>query len=238
MNNKVIGNFDQAVADIFDGAIVAVSGAQGPAGVPQNLILALVRQGAKNLTLIGMAQGRYQASQFGYPEDWFDMTVLIENRQVKKLITGIAFLPGKKSPVQEQYEAGQMELEHIGHGNVTARLYAAAAGYGGVYSPTGVGTVLEKEMEKRIINGKEYLLVLPLQPDFALIWANKADKVGNLVYCGTSRQLNLLMAKAAKTTIVEVEEMVEVGELDPERVDLPGIYVDRIVKIPPKEVRR
>ena len=232
--NKVIDSFDEAVADISDGASVAVSGAQGPAGIPGNLLLALVKKGVKNLTLIGMSQGSYIATQFGYPEDWFDMSILIENRQAKKLITGIAFLPGRKSVVQEQYEAGELELEHIGHGNLMARLYAAAAGYGGVYTPTGVGTILEQEMDKTTIDGREYLLLLPLKPDFALLWAQKADKTGNLVYRGTSRQVNPVIAQAARVSIVEAEEIVEPGELDPETVDVPGIYVDRIVKILPK----
>ena len=232
--DKTVSSFEEAVDDIFDGASVAVAGAQGPAGIPRNLLLALVKKGVKNLTAIGISQGRYQVRAFGYPESWFDLGILIENRQVKKLITGIAFLPGKPSPVREQYEADELELEHLGHGNFTLRLAAGAAGYGGVYTPTGVGTILEKELEKRTIDGKDYFLLLPLKPDFALVWAQKADKVGNLTYQGTSRQLNPVMAKAAKVTIVEVEEIVEPGELDPETVDVPGIYVDRIVEIPPE----
>lgn len=230
--DKTVSTFEEAVGDIGDGASVAVAGAQGPAGIPKNLLLALVKKGAKNLTVIGATQGRYQAKAFGYPESWFDLGILIENRRVKKLITGLAFLPGRPSPLREQYEAGQIELEHLGWGNFSARLAAGAAGYGGVYTPTGVGTILEEELEKRTIDGRDYLLLLPLKPDFALIRATKADKVGNLVFRGTSRQLNPLMAKAAKVTIVEAEEIVEPGALSPEIIDVPGIYIDRIVTVP------
>ena len=230
--NKVVGTFDEAVADIPDGATVAISGAQGPLGIPNNLIMALVRKGVKNLTLVGITHGRYEPTKAGHPEGWFDLGVLVKNRQVRKLITGLAFLPGAKSAVQEQYESGELELEHIGHGNLTARLYAAAAGYGGIYTPTGVGTVLEEKFEKRTLDGKEYLLLLPLKPDFALVWAYQADRTGNLIYRGTSRQLNQVMARAAKVTIVEAREIVQ--NLDPERIDVPGIYVDRIVRIPPR----
>lgn len=230
--NKVFTSFEEAVDDIFEGASVAVSGAQGPAGIPRNLLLALVKKGTRNLTAVGFHQGRYQATSFGYPESYFDIGILIEHKQVKKLICGLAFLPGKAGVVQEQYEAGELEIEHLGHGNFTVRLVAGAAGYGGIYTPTGVGTVLEQDFEKRTLNGKEYLLMPPLKPDFALIWAHKADKHGNLIYLGTSRQLNIIMAKAAKVTIVEVEEIVEPGELNPEHIDVPGIYIDRIVKIP------
>jgi 3-oxoacid CoA-transferase subunit A len=232
--DKVVPNFDQAVQDISDGASVAVSGAQGPAGIPRNLLLALVKKGTKNLTAIGFHQGRYQADGFGYPKSYFDIGILIEHKQVRKLICGLAFLPGKLGVVQEQYEAGELDIEHLGHGNFTVRLVAAAAGYGGIYTPTGVGTILEQDFEKRTLNGRDYLLMPPLEPDFALIWAYKADRYGNLVYVGTSRQLNIIMAKAAKVTIAEVEEVAEPGELDPEHVDVPGIYIDRIVKIPPE----
>lgn len=225
--NKIVLNCAEAVSDIEDGATLAISGAQGPIGIPNNLILALVEKGVKNLTIIGLTHGRYENTRAGHREGWFDLGVLVKNKQVKKLITGLAFLPGTESAMQEQYENGELELEHIGHGNLTARLYAEAAGYGGVYTPTGIGTILEKRFEKRRIDGRDYLLLPPLKPDFALIWAYQADRVGNLRYYGTSRQFNLVMAKAAKVTIVEAEEIVDT--IDPEMVDVAGVYVDRIV---------
>jgi len=225
--NKIEASFDEAVADIQDGATIAISGAQGPIGIPNNLIMALVRKGVTNLTVIGITHGRYEPTQAGHPEGWFDLGVLLKKKQIKKLITGLAFLPGTKSLIQAQYEAGELELEHIGHGNLTARLYAGAAGYGGIYTPTGVGTVLEQRFEKRNIDGQEFLLLPPLVPDFSLVWAYQADQSGNLSYRGTSRQLNPVMARAGRVTIAEAEHLVE--RIDAEMVDVPGIYVDRIV---------
>jgi len=217
--NKVVTGFDEAISDIQDGASIAISGAQGPIGIPNNLILALQRKGIANLTIIGITHGRYEPTRKGHPEGWFDLGVLLKQKQIKKLITGLAFLPGTKSLMQTQYEAGELELEHIGHGNLTARLYAGAAGYGGIYTPTGVGTILEQRFEKRNIDGREYLLLL--------VWAYQADLSGNLSYRGTSCQLNPVMARAGRVTIVEVEQVVD--RIDPETVDVPGIYVNRIV---------
>lgn len=225
--DKVLMSFDEAVADISDGAVVAISGAQGPVGIPNYLILALVKKGVRNLTVIGITHGRYEPTKAGHPEGWFDLGVLVKNKQVKKLITGLAFLPGTSSELQRQYEAGELELEHIGHGNLVARLYAGAAGYGGIYTPTGVGTILERRFEKRLIDGREYLLLTPLKPDFSLIWAYRADRSGNLEYRGTGRHLNPVMARAGKVTIAEVEEVV--NHLDPERIEIPGVYVHRVI---------
>lgn len=237
--NKVYSSFDEAVADIFDGATVMIGGAQGPLGVPRNLILALHRQGAKNLTIINNAgyRGPVVARQFGFPhaEDWVDHSILIDNRQVKKVICGLAFLPGRNTLLQKLHEAGEIELEHIGHGTLVLRILAGGAGLGGVYSSVGVGTILEEGKEKRVINGKEYLFQAPLTADFSLICAYKADRMGNLIYRGTGRQYGPLMAKAAKVTIVEADEIVEPGELEPEHIVTPGIYVHRIVKIPQEE---
>ena len=125
--------------------------------------------------------------------------------------------------------------EHMGHGAFTARIWAGAAGLGGIYNPVGIGTILEEGKEKRLLDGKEYLLQLPLKADFSLIAAYKADKVGNLIYRGTGRQYCPLMAKAANVTIVEVDEIVESGKLDPESIITPGIYVHRILKIPEED---
>jgi len=134
--------------------------------------------------------------------------------------------------VKEYVEKG-MEVEIMGHGTLAARLYAGAAGLGGIYDPIGVGTILEEGKEKRVIKGKEYLFQEPLKPDYAFIAGYKADKLGNLVYRGNYRSDQPVMAMAAKVTITEVEHIVEVGEIDPEHVITPGIFVDRIVLIPP-----
>jgi 3-oxoacid CoA-transferase subunit A len=225
--NKIVAGFDEAIRDIEDGASVAISGAQGPIGIPNNLIAALERKGVKDLTVIGITHGRYETTRAGHPDGWFDLGVLLKRQQIKKLITGLAFLPGTDSLMQQQYEAGDLELEHIGHGNLTARLYAGAAGYGGIYTPTGVGTILEQRFEKRNIEGKDYLLLPPLIPDFSLVWAYQADPSGNLRYRGTGQHLNPVMARAGRVTIVEVEQLVD--QIDPELITVPGVYVDRIV---------
>lgn len=234
---KIFDNFDDVVADIFDGATVMIGGAQGPIGRPANLIRALGRRGTKGLTLIANStgEGRLAKSAFGYPEQYNDQQLLFENGQVKKLYTGLAFLPGRRTAALAQYEAGELEIEHLGHGNLVLGIWAGAAGVEGVYSPVGVGTEVEKGKEKRVINGKECILIPPLRADFAIIWAYKADKYGNLIYWGTGRNVNAVMAKAANVTIAEVEEIVEVGELDPEVVVTPGIYVHRLVKIPKED---
>ena len=237
--NKVYTSFDEAVADIYDGAAIMVSGAQGPLGVPRNLILALHRKGTKNLTLITATgyRGKPAAKGYGFPhaEDWIDHSILIDSRRVKRVICAMAFVPGRDAFLQKLYEAGEVELEHVGHGAFTARIWAGGAGIGGIYNPVGIGTILEEGKEKRVIDGKEYLFESPLKADFALIWAYKADKLGNLIYRGTARQYAPLMAKAASITIAEVDEIVEPGELDPECIVTPGIYVQRIVKAPEEE---
>lgn len=234
--NKVLTSFDEAVADIPRGATIMVSGAQGPLGVPRNLILALCRKGTRNLTLVTATgyRGKPAARGYGFPhaEDWVDHSILIDNRQVRKVICAMAFVPGRDALLQQLYEAGEVELEHMGHGAFAARIWAGAAGLGGVYNPAGIDTILEEGKEKRTIDGKEYLFESPLKADFSLIWAYKADRIGNLIYKGTGRQYGPLMAKAAKVIIAEVDEIVEPGELDPESIITPGIYVHRIVKTP------
>ena len=237
--NKVYNSFDEAVTEVDDGAIIMVGGAQGPLGIPRNLLLALRRKGTKNLTLIVASgyPGIAAAKRGGFPhaEDWIDHSILIDNRQVSKVICCIAFVPGRESFLQELYERGEVEIENIGHGTLTSRIWAGAAGLGGIYNPVGIDTVQEEGKEKRVIDCKEYLFEPPLKADFSFIWAYKADKVGNLIYRGTGRQYGPLMAKAGKVTIAEVDEIVEPGELDPECIVTPGIYVHRIVKIPDEE---
>ena len=218
-----------------------ISGAQGPLGTPRNLILALHRRGTKDITLITTTgyRGRVAAKEYGFPhaEDWVDHSILIDNKQIKKVICSMAFIPGRGGALQEQYEAGKTELEHLGHGTFTSRMWAGAAGIGGLYNPVGIGTILEEGQEKRIIDGKEYIFQKPIKADFAFIGAYKADLYGNLIYKGTGRQYGPLMAKAAAVTIAEVDEIVEPGELDAECIVTPGVYVNRIIQVPEEDKR-
>lgn len=234
--NKIYPNADEAVADIPDGATVMLHSIVGPGGIPQNLILALRNQGAKNLTIIsgnfnlGWVMGRFLP-------DVITSNILVENKQVKKVILWFAMLErvmGVKAPLDQAVARGEVELEIVPMGTLTERIRAGGAGIGGFYSPVGIGTSYEVGKEKRVINGKEYILELPLRADFAFVRAHKADKFGNLVYRGTSRCTNPVIATAGDVVIAEVDEIVESGELDPECIITPGIFIKRIVKVPQK----
>lgn len=222
--NKVFQSFQEAVADVHDGATIMFGGFIGKPGSPTNLILALRDKGVKNLTTIS---NRCAA---------MDLDPLFEARQVRKAIAS-APVPGSRvpSPFEQQYLAGEVELEIVPQGTMVERMRAAGAGIGGFYTITGVGTQIEEGKEKKLIDGKEYILELPLRADFAFIRAHKADKMGNLVYWRSQRNFNPIMATAAKVTIAEVDEIVEVGELDPETIVSPAIYVHRVVKRPRRE---
>jgi len=225
--NKVFAGFDEAVADIPDGSSIAIE-SWGVPGTAQNLIAALRRKGVKGLTLI---THNFIPSIFSEEEALLPVALL---PQMKKLIAAVVGIPqlGAGAFVKEYVEKG-LEVELTSHGTLASRLYAGAAGLGGIYNPVGVGTILEEGKEKRVIEGKEYILEKPIRPDYAFIVAQRADKLGNLVYLGTFRVNQPVMAMAAKVTIVEANEIVEVGEIDPEHVVTPGIFVDRIVQIPP-----
>lgn len=227
MINKILASFDEAVADIPDGAVIAVE-CWGYPATPHNLIAALKRKGTKDLTII-----THTFIPMVFSEEYAALPAVLLP-QMKKLISPIVGIMrlGAGGFVKEYVEKG-MEVEIMGHGTLAARLYAGAAGLGGIYDPIGIGTILEEGKEKRVIKGKEYLFQEPLKPDYAFIAGHKADKLGNLVYRGNYRSDQPVMAMAAKVTIVEVEQIVEVGDIDPEHVITPGIFVDRIVLIPP-----
>ncbi len=227
MLNKVFSSFDDAVADIPDGASIAIESWGIPA-TPQNLIDALKRKGTKDLTVI-----THTFIPMVWPEE-IAVAPAILLPQMKKLIAAIVGIMrlGAGAFVKEYVEKG-LEVEIMGHGTLASRLYAGAAGLGGIYDPIGVGTILEEGKEKRVIRGKEYLFQEPIKPDYAFVAGHKADRLGNLVYRGNYRSDQPVMAMAAKVTIVEVDKIVEVGEIDPEHVVTPGIFVDRIVEIPP-----
>jgi 3-oxoadipate CoA-transferase, alpha subunit len=240
MKNKIYSTCSEALADIPDGASIMVGGFGHAADKPQNLIAALKELGARDLTLImngaGVSGSLGIGSLGGVP--FIDEEILINSRQVKKAICSVpaSLVMSKPRAFEKQYLAGEVELEYVPQGTLVERIRAAGAGLGAFYTPTGVGTLIEEGKEKRVIDGKEMLLEFALRADFALIKAYCADTMGNLIYRGIMRSFNAIMATAAKVTIAEVERIVEVGELDPESVITPGIYIDRIV-VAPGEVK-
>ncbi|UCC60071.1 MAG: CoA transferase subunit A [Dehalococcoidia bacterium] len=227
MKAKIITSFDDAVADIPDGASIA-TGCWGLTSLSQNLINAIRKKGVTGLTLI---VHNIVPLPMLSEEECTNLTVLLP--QLKKIITPVVGLQklGAGAFVKEYVEKG-LEVEFTCHGTLASRLYAGAARLGGIYTEVGVGTILEKGKEKRILDGREYILEKPLRPDYALVRAHKADRLGNLTYWGVFREDHPVMAMAANVTIAEVDEIVEVGEIDAEHVVTPGIFVDRIVKIP------
>ena len=172
--------------------------------------------------------GRLALELWGITQ-WTDVNLLVENRQVKKFISTITF---PNTAAEKAILAGEVEIEFVPQGTLAERIRAGGFGIGGFYVRTGVGTLIAEGKEKRIIDGEEYLLEMPLRADYALIKAYKADRFGNLVYRGDTRSFNAVMAPAADITVAEVQDIVEVGELDPEVIVTPGIFVDRVVKIP------
>jgi 3-oxoacid CoA-transferase A subunit len=235
MKNKVFPTIGEAVADIPDSATIMIGGFGHAADKPQNLIKALRDQGAKNLTIIGNSSGNAGklgiGSLGGIP--FVDEEILVENRQVKKAICSVpaSLVMSKPSAFEKQYLAREVELEYVPQGTLAERIRAGGAGLGAFYTPTGIGTLIEEGKEKRIIEGREMLLEFALRADYALIKAYRADPAGNLVYRGIMRSFNAIMAMAAKVTIVEVEQVVAAGELDPEVIVTPGIFINRIVAI-------
>jgi 3-oxoadipate CoA-transferase alpha subunit len=233
--NKIYESCDHAVADIFDGSTIMIGGFGSFGGLPINLIVALGKQGARDLTIISNQGGvGFELSKRIKPGGYPDIAVLVQNGQVKKFIGSVPALGGMPptSPIETLHREGKVEIELVPQGTLVERIRAGAGGLGGFYTPTGVGTQVELGKEKRVINDKEYLLEFPLTADFALIKAHKADTLGNLVYRGTARCFNPPMAMAAKITIVEVDKLVQVGELDPEAVVTPHLFVGRIVEVP------
>ncbi len=236
MKNKVFTTFGKAVADIPDGATIMIGGFGHAVDKPQNLIAALRDQGAKNLTLIANSTGA--AGKLGIGslagKPFIDEEILVENAQIKKAICSVpaSLVMSKPSAFEKQYLAGELELEYVPQGTLAERIRAGGAGLGAFYTPTGAGTLIEKGKEKRIIDGREMLLEFALRAGYALIKAHRADTMGNLVYRGIMRSFNAIMATAANITIAEVEEIVEAGELDPEVIVTPGIFIDRIIEIP------
>jgi len=211
-----IRSIKDAVERIKDGMTVMVGGFLG-VGTPEALVDALVAKGVKNLTVI--------CNDSAFPDRGIGK--LIVNKQIKKLITSHI---GTNPETGRQMNEGETEVELVPQGTLAERIRAAGAGLGGILTPTGVGTIVEQDKKKLEINGKEYLLELPIKADIALLKAEKADKKGNLVYRKSARNFNPIMATAADFVIVQVDEIVDVGEIDPDDVMTPGIFVDMIVR--------
>ncbi len=225
--NKIVPSFAEAVADIPDGASVALNN-WGLAGGPQNLVLALREREIKDLTLITQ---NFMYTPF--PEEVIVMPFMLLPK-MKKLIAGFFAASSRYADIStlpEEFieKEKTLDKEVVGFGNFTAMLRAAAGGIGPFYSPVGIGTIVEEGREKRDFDGQEYMLFHPLKPDYALVRADKADKYGNLVYKGICRCLNPILAMSGATTIVEVDELVEPGVLSPEEIVTPGAFVDRII---------
>lgn len=216
---KLLLNATAAVADIPDGASILLGGFGVLQGWPHELLFALRKRGVKNLTLICNSPG------FGP----FSPQILAENRQIKKLIASFGGYSYRVTPLSEQIGRGEVEFEMVPQGTLVERIRAGGAGIPAFFTPTGVGTVVEEGKEKRVFNGREHLLEIALRADFAFIRAHRADADGNLVYRRTARNFNPPFATAANVTIAEVDEIVEPGQLDPEAVATPGIFVHRLV---------
>ena len=229
--DKVVSSFAKAVEDIPDGAVVMMDGFGGPGGMPQQLILALRDRGTRELTIISNTGGLVG---FGIIAGQPSVThaILIESGQVNRVIASfpVSRSPSQPNPFELAYNRGEVDVEVVPQGTLAERIRAGGAGIAGFYTPTGVGTQVTEGKETRTIDGREYLMEYALTADYAFVRAFRADHLGNLVYRGTSRNFNQLMAAAARVTIAEVDEIVEPGGLDPEAVATPGVYVDRLVK--------
>jgi 3-oxoacid CoA-transferase subunit A len=212
--NKVLKNAIEAVAMVPDGATIMVGGF-GVCGVPENLIKALHDRGTKGLTIISNNAGI----------DDFGAGVLLYAKQIRKII---ATYVGENREFERQAISGELEYELVPQGTFSERIRAAGAGIGGFFTPTGVGTVVAEGKETRTIDGRAYILEAPLHADFAFVKAYRGDRLGNLVYRKTARNFNPIMATAAKVTFAEVEHLVEPGDIDPETVVTPGIFVKHI----------
>jgi 3-oxoacid CoA-transferase subunit A len=212
--HKVVKDADEAIRDLGDGAVI-LSGGFGLCGNPENLIAAIHRKGVKNLTIISNNCGTTDKG----------LGILLQSKQVRKMISSYV---GENKEFERQYLAGELEVELNPQGTLAERIRAGGAGLGGFFTPTGAGTQIAQGKESRVIEGKEMIFEKPLKADFAIVRAWKGDKWGNLVFRKTARNFSPMMCTAARVTIAEVENLVEVGELDPDKVHVPSVYVKRI----------
>lgn len=212
--SKVYKNADEAIHDIFDGATLMLGGF-GLCGIPENSITALVKKGTKDLTCISNNAG----------VDDFGIGLMLQTRQVKKMISSYV---GENAEFERQLLSGELEVELTPQGSLAEKIRAGGAGIPAFFTATGYGTEVAEGKEVREIDGRMYILEPALHADFALVKAWKGDTLGNLIFKGTARNFNPMMAMAGKITIVEVDELVEPGELDPNHIHTPGIFVQRI----------
>ena len=220
---KVVADADAAIHGIADGMTLMLGGF-GLCGIPEHCIAALVRTGVRNLTCISNNAG----------VDGFGLGLLLKQRQIRKMISSYV---GENAEFERQLLSGELDVELIPQGTLATRCMAAGYGLPAIFTPAGVGTEVADGKETRTFDGKDYLLEHALHADFAIVKAWKGDTAGNLVYRATARNFNPVMAMAGRTTIAEVEELVEPGALDPDTIHTPGIYVHRIFQGPPYEKR-
>jgi len=218
MIDKVVASADEAVRDIRDGATLVVGGF-GLCGIPENLIAALVRRGVRDLTVVSNNCG---------VDDW-GLGQLLQTRQIRKMVSSYV---GENAEFERQFLSGELEVELAPQGTLAERMRAGGAGIPAFYTPTGVGTLVAEGKETKVIDGREYLLERGIVGDFSLVAAWKGDRMGNLVYRKAARNFNPMAATAGRVSIAEVEELVEVGELNPECVHTPGVFVQRVVVAP------
>jgi 3-oxoacid CoA-transferase subunit A len=222
MIDKVLASADEAVRDVADGATLVVGGF-GLCGIPENLIAALVRRGVKNLTIVSNNCG---------VDDW-GLGLLLRTRQIRKMVSSYV---GENAEFERQFLSGELEVELVPQGTLAERMRAGGAGIPGFYTPAGVGTLAAQGKEIKSFDGRDYVLERGVVGDFSMVAAWKGDRLGNLVYRKSARNFNPMAATAGKISVAEVEELVEVGGLDPECVHTPGVFVNRIV-VAPREKR-
>ncbi|WP_027482585.1 CoA transferase subunit A [Deinococcus pimensis] len=222
--NKLYGSAPEALGDVVkDGMLLAVGGF-GLCGIPEALILALRDTGARDLTVVSNNAG----------VDGWGLGLLLETRQIRRMVSSYV---GENKEFERQYLAGELELEFVPQGTLAERLRAGGAGIPGFYTKTGVGTVVADGKEHKVFDGETYILERGIRADVALVKAWKADRAGNLVYRKTARNFNPMVATSGRVTVAEVEEIVEIGELDPDEIHTPGIFVQRLVLNPTPEKR-
>jgi 3-oxoacid CoA-transferase A subunit len=222
MINKVVASADEAVHDVADGALLVVGGF-GLCGIPENLINSLVKKGVKGLTCVSNNAG---------VDDW-GLGLLLKTKQIRKMVSSYV---GENAEFERQYLAGELEVEFCPQGTLAERMRAGGAGIPAFFTPAGYGTVVAEGKETREFDGKNYVMERGILGDFSLVAAQKADRLGNLQYRKTARNFNPIAATAGKVCIAEVEELVEPGQLDPDCIHTPGIFVHRVV-VAPREKR-
>src|SRR5437868_3888947 len=211
--HKVVRDADEAIRDLEDGAVI-MSGGFGLCGNPENLIAAIHKKGVKGLTIISNNCGTTDKG----------LGILLQSKQVRRMISSYV---GENKEFERQYLAGELEVELNPQGTLAERIRAGGAGLGGFFTPTGAGTQIAQGKESRVIDGKEMIFEKSLKADFAIVRARKGDRRGNLVFRKTARNFSPMMCTAARITVAEVEHLVEVGELDPDTIHVPPLYVTR-----------